>query len=33
MLLAPEIIQSLKPGDQDNDNLPFSAASDVFAFG
>ena len=31
--LAPEIIQSLKPGDQDNDNLPFSAASDVFAFG
>jgi len=31
--LSPEIIRSLKPGDQDNENLPFSSSSDVFAFG
>ena len=31
--LSPEIMRSLKPGDQKNDDLPFSAASDVFAFG
>nr|XP_042901238.1 kinase suppressor of Ras 2 isoform X2 [Parasteatoda tepidariorum] len=32
--LAPEIIRSLKAGSQqDSDNLPFSRASDIFAFG
>jgi kinase suppressor of Ras 2 len=31
--LSPEMIQALRPGDQDNDDLPFSTASDVFAFG
>ena len=31
--LAPEIIRSLKVGYQLDENLPFSKASDVFAFG
>lgn len=31
--LSPEIMRCLKPGDQENDDLPFTAASDVFAFG
>lgn len=32
--LAPEVIRSLKAGSrQENDNLPFSRASDIYAFG
>ncbi|XP_042909268.2 kinase suppressor of Ras 2 [Parasteatoda tepidariorum] len=32
--LAPEIVRSLRAGSQqDSDNLPFSRASDIFAFG
>ncbi|GFR31753.1 kinase suppressor of Ras 2 [Trichonephila clavata] len=32
--LAPEVIRSLKAGsEQENDNLPFSRASDIYAFG
>ncbi|GFY68067.1 kinase suppressor of Ras 2 [Trichonephila inaurata madagascariensis] len=32
--LAPEVIRSLKAGsEQENDNLPFTRASDIYAFG
>lgn len=32
--LAPEVIRSLKAGSrQENDNLPFSRSSDIYAFG
>lgn len=32
--LAPEVIRSLRAGSrQENDNLPFSRASDIYAFG
>ncbi|KAI1293633.1 Kinase suppressor of Ras 1 [Halotydeus destructor] len=31
--LAPEVIRSLKAGDQEGEDLPVSTASDVFAFG
>ncbi|XP_065577824.1 kinase suppressor of Ras 2-like [Artemia franciscana] len=31
--LAPEIMQNLRPGGNESDELPFSAASDIYAFG
>lgn len=31
--LSPEIMRCLRPGDQQNETLPFSSSSDVFAFG
>jgi kinase suppressor of Ras 2 len=31
--LAPEVIRHLRAGDQDSEDLPFSQAADVFAFG
>lgn len=31
--LSPEIMRCLRPGDQQNEALPFTSSSDVFAFG
>lgn len=31
--MAPEVMRSLKPSSEDNDELPFTMASDAYAFG
>jgi hypothetical protein len=31
--MAPEVMRSLKPSSEENDELPFTMASDAYAFG